>query len=113
MWGRTAQVKPPLSSCCAGLYAPTGGRILLNGKDTAAIAKSSYFDLFSAIFQDYYFLPMTIQQNITASLDYDREKFDLALQKAEMYDKVYALPKGADTLMDRNVYKDAVDFSGR
>lgn len=53
---------------------------------------------------------MTIQQNITASLDYDREKFDLALQKAEMYDKVYALPKGADTLMDRNVYKDAVDF---
>ena len=57
-------------------------------------------------------MPMTIQQNITASLDYDREKFDLALQKAEMYDKVYALPKGADTLMDRNVYKDAVDFSG-
>lgn len=40
------------------------------------------------------------------------KKFDLALQKAEMYDKVYALPKGADTLMDRNVYKDAVDFSG-
>ena len=68
--------------------------------------------MFSTIFQDYYFLPMTIQQNITASLDYDREKFDLALQKAEMYDKVYALPKGADTLMDRNVYKDAVDFSG-
>ena len=110
--GENGAGKTTLIKLLCGLYAPTGGRILLNGKDTATIAKNSYFDLFSAIFQDYYFLPMTIQQNITASLDYDREKFDLALQKAEMYDKVYALPKGADTLMDRNVYKDAVDFSG-
>ena len=110
--GENGAGKTTLIKLLCGLYAPTGGRILLNGKDIATIAKTSYFDLFSAIFQDYYFLPMTIQQNITASLDYDREKFDLALQKAEMYDKVYALPKGADTLMDRNVYKDAVDFSG-
>ena len=110
--GENGAGKTTFIKLLCGLYAPTGGRILLNGKDTATIAKNSYFDLFSAIFQDYYFLPMTIQQNITASLDYDREKFDLALQKAEMYDKVYALPKGADTLMDRNVYKDAVDFSG-
>ena len=110
--GRNGAGKTTLIKLLCGLYAPTGGRILLNGKDIATIAKNSYFDLFSTIFQDYYFLPMTIQQNITASLDYDREKFDLALQKAEMYDKVYALPKGADTLMDRNVYKDAVDFSG-
>ena len=110
--GENGAGKTTLIKLLCGLYAPTGGRILLNGKDTATIAKNSYFDLFSAIFQDYYFLPMTIQQNITASLDYDREKFDLALQKAEMYDKVYALPKCADTLMDRNVYKDAVDFSG-
>lgn len=110
--GENGAGKTTLIKLLCGLYAPTGGRILLNGKDTATIAKTSYFDLFSAIFQDYYFLPMTIQQNITASLGYDREKFDLALKKAEMYDKVYALPKGADTLMDRNVYKDAVDFSG-
>ena len=110
--GENGAGKTTFIKLLCGLYAPTGGRILLNGKDTATIAKNSYFDLFSAIFQDYYFLPMTIQQNITASLDYDREKFDLALQKAEMYDKVYALPKGADTLMDKNVYKDAVDFSG-
>ena len=110
--GENGAGKTTFIKLLCGLYAPTDGRILLNGKDTATIAKSSYFDLFSTIFQDYYFLPMTIQQNITASLDYDREKFDLALQKAEMYDKVYALPKGADTLMDRNVYKDAVDFSG-
>ena len=110
--GENGAGKTTLIKLLCGLYAPTDGRILLNGKDTATIAKNSYFDLFSTIFQDYYFLPMTIQQNITASLDYDREKFDLALQKAEMYDKVYALPKGADTLMDRNVYKDAVDFSG-
>lgn len=110
--GENGAGKTTLIKLLCGLYAPTGGRILLNGKDTATIAKSSYFDLFSAIFQDYYFLPMTIQQNITASLGYDREKFDLALKKAEMYDKVYALPKGADTRMDRNVYKDAVDFSG-
>lgn len=110
--GENGAGKTTLIKLLCGLYSPTDGRILLNGKDTARLAKTSYFDLFSAIFQDYYFLPMTVQQNITASLDYDRGKLDRALQKAEMYDKVSALPNGADTRMDRNVYKDAVDFSG-
>ena len=104
--------KTTLIKLLCGLYSPTDGKILLNGKDKAQITKTSYFELFSAIFQDYYFLPMTIKQNITASIECNEEKFALALKQADMYDKVYSLPNGADTLMDRNVYKDAVDFSG-
>ena len=110
--GENGAGKTTLIKLLCGLYSPTDGKILLNGKDTAKIAKTSYFDMFSAIFQDYYFLPMTIKQNITASIECNEEKFALAMKQADMYDKVYSLPNGADTLMDRNVYKDAVDFSG-
>ena len=110
--GENGAGKTTLIKLLCGLYSPTDGKILLNGKDTAEITKTSYFELFSAIFQDYYFLPMTIKQNITASIECNEEKFTLALKQADMYDKVYSLPNGADTLMDRNVYKDAVDFSG-
>lgn len=110
--GENGAGKTTLIKLLCGLYSPTDGKILLNGKDTAEIAKTSYFDMFSAIFQDYYFLPMTIKQNITASIECNEEKFALAMKQADMYDKVCSLPNGADTLMDRNVYKDAVDFSG-
>lgn len=110
--GENGAGKTTLIKLLCGLYSPTDGKILLNGKDTAEITKTSYFDMFSAIFQDYYFLPMTIKQNITANIECNEEKFALALKQADMYDKVYSLPNGADTLMDRNVYKDAVDFSG-
>ncbi len=110
--GKNGAGKTTLIKLLCGLYSPTDGKILLNGKDTAEITKTSYFDMFSAIFQDYYFLPMTIKQNITASIECNEEKFALALKQADMYDKVYSLPNGADTLMDWNVYKDAIDFSG-
>ena len=110
--GENGAGKTTLIKLLCGLYSPTDGKILLNGKDTAEITKTSYFDMFSAIFQDYYFLPMTIKQNITASVECNEEKFALALKQANMYDKVCSLPNGANSLMDRNVYKDAVDFSG-
>ena len=35
---------------------------------------NSYFNLFSAVFQDYYFMPMTIAENICTTSNYDKEK---------------------------------------
>ena len=110
--GENGAGKTTLIKLLCGLYSAENGEILLNGTDVNTISKSSYFDLFAPIFQDYYFLPMTVQQNITASLDYDKDKLYSAFEKAGIADKINSLPQKENTLMDREVYKDAVDFSG-
>lgn len=110
--GENGAGKTTLIKLLCGLYSPTDGKILMNDTDTVGIAKNSYFDLFSVIFQDYRFLPMTIQQNITASSEYDRDKLYAALEQAGILEKINSLPQKENSLMDKEVYKDAVDFSG-
>lgn len=105
--GKTTAIK-----LLCGLYYPTEGDILINGKSSRDFSSNSYFDLFSAVFQDYNFLPMTIAENITASTDYDKEKLYAALKKAGIMDKIDSLDKKENTLMIKDVHKDAVDFSG-
>lgn len=110
--GENGAGKTTLIKLLCGLYTVADGELLLNGVDTKGISKSSYFDLFSPIFQDYRFLPMTVAQNITATLNYDKEKLFSAFEKAGIADKINSLPNKENSLMDREVYNEAVDFSG-
>lgn len=110
--GENGAGKTTLIKLLCGLYSPTGGNIYINGKDANHISKESCFDLFSAIFQDYYFLPMTIAQNIAAEIDYDQEKLFNAFERAGILDKINSLPDKENSMLDKAVYKNAVDFSG-
>ena len=105
--GKTTAIK-----LLCGLYYPTNGDILINGKSSRDFSSESYFDLFSAVFQDYFFMPMTIAENISAEMDYDKEKLYSAFKKAGILEKINTLPNKENALMDKNVYKNAVDFSG-
>ena len=67
---------------------------------------------FSAVFQDYYFMPMTIAENICTASDYDRKKLFAAFDKAGISEKINSLPLKERTYMIKDVYKDAADFSG-
>ena len=110
--GENGAGKTTLIKLLCGLYSPTNGNIYINGKNANIYAKESLFDLFSTIFQDYYFLPMTIAENICANSDYDKEKLYSAFEKAGISDKINSLGDKENTLMDKAVYKNAVDFSG-
>jgi len=105
--GKTTAVK-----LLCGLYYPTSGEILINGKSNRDFTGNSYFNLFSAVFQDYYFMPMTIAENICATSNYDKEKLFAAFEKAGISDKINTLPDKEKSYMIKDVYKDAVDFSG-
>ena len=105
--GKTTAIK-----LLCGLYYPTEGDILINGKSSKDFSSDSYFDLFSAVFQDYEFLPMTVAENICAKSDYDKERLYSALEQAGIADKIYSLDKKENSFMVKDVYKDAVDFSG-
>lgn len=105
--GKTTAIK-----LLCGLYYPTEGDILINSKSSRDFSSDSYFDLFSAVFQDYNFLPMTIAENICTTSDYDKEKLYSAFDKSGILDKINSLEQKENTLMVKDVYKDAVDFSG-
>ena len=105
--GKTTAVK-----LLCGLYYPTSGEILINGKSSRDFSNDSYFNLFSAVFQDYYFMPMTIAENICTVSDYDRKKLFDEFDKAGISEKINSLPLTEKTYMIKDVYKDAADFSG-
>lgn len=105
--GKTTAVK-----LLCGLYYPTSGDILVNGKSSRDFSSDSYFNLFSAVFQDYYFMPMTIAENISTTSNYDKAKLYAAFEKAGIANKINTLPDKEKSYMIKDVYKEAVDFSG-
>lgn len=105
--GKTTAIK-----LLCGLYYPSEGDILINGRSSREFSSDSYFDLFSAVFQDYCFMPMTIAENITAEQSYDKERLFAAFDKAGITDKINSLSEKENTLMVKDVYKNAADFSG-
>ena len=105
--GKTTAIK-----LLCGLYYPSEGDILINGRSSKEFSSDSYFDLFSAVFQDYCFMPMTIAENITAEQSYDKERLFAAFDKAGITNKINSLSEKENTLMVKDVYKNAADFSG-
>ena len=105
--GKTTAIK-----LLCGLYYPSKGDILINGKSNREFSADSYFNLFSAVFQDYCFMPMTVAENITAEQEYDKDRLYAAFNKAGITDKINTLPEKENTLMVKEVYKNAADFSG-
>lgn len=110
--GENGAGKTTVIKLLCGLYYPSKGDILINGRSSREFSSDSYFDLFSAVFQDYCFMPMTIAENITAEQAYDKERLFAAFDKAGITDKINSLSAKENTLMVKDVYKNAADFSG-
>ena len=76
-------------------------------------SRRDYYDLFSAVFQSFTVLACTVAANVAQSEDnIDMAKVRRCLEKADLCEKIDSLPKGAETLLNREVYEDAVLLSG-
>lgn len=105
--------KTTLVKLLCGLLDPTEGTVLLNGKDIRDFNRRNYYDLFSAVFQEFSMLDVTVAEQIaqtTVGIDYD--KIADCLEKAGLTFTVEKLPKGLETHVGREVHLDGVLFSG-
>ena len=97
-----------------GLLLPDEGEILIDGHPLGEYNRDEIYTLFSIVPQNYTILPTTIAENVAFR---DRSEIDEArllfcLEKAGIADKIRSLPKGIDSMMDKQYDADAVNFSG-
>ncbi len=105
--------KTTLIKLLCGFLDPTRGRVLLNGQDIRKFNRRDYYRLFSAVFQTYSVIPGTIAANVAQREEgICLEKVKDCVEKAGLQKKVESLPQGYETLLNREVYEDAVLLSG-
>lgn len=105
--------KTTLVKLVCGFLDPTEGRILLNGEDIRKFNRNDYYALFSAVFQEFSVLDVTVKENVAQCVDgIDETRVWQCIDKAGLTEKVKSLPKGIETHLGRRVFKDGVEFSG-
>lgn len=105
--------KTTLVKLICGFLDPTEGRILLNGQDIRQYDRRAYYELFSAVFQDFSILDSTVAENVAQEPDYiDRGRVKECLEMAGIWKKIESLPEGMDAHLGKDVYEDGTELSG-
>jgi len=106
--------KTTLVKLICGLYYPTQGEILINGYSIDSFSIEEYYQLIGAVFQDIQILALTIEENVTATIDHqtDKEKFWRALELADLKSKILSLPKKEKTYITQVFDETGVQLSG-
>lgn len=105
--------KTTLIKLLCGLFIPNSGIILVDGKSISEYNIEEYYSKISAVFQDIFTLPISIEENIAgfrANIHYD--KLNEAIEKVGLKNKIDLLPKGTKTKFDKTLFEDATEFSG-
>jgi ABC-type multidrug transport system fused ATPase/permease subunit len=76
-----------------GLYEPTRGEILINGKNRNAYSAKSLRRYMSAVFQDYKIFAMSVEDNIMLGATEDAECLAESMERAGIREKIERLAK--------------------
>lgn len=107
--------KTTLVKLICGLYRPTKGEILVNGKHIDEYNIEEYYTMISAVFQEIRPVCFTMLEYV-ASADLNRptarEDAINAMKLAGVWEKIESLENGIDTHLMKGIYDDGVDLSG-
>ena len=96
------------------LYDPTGGRILLDGKDLREYDLQSLYQTFGIIFQDFGKYAVTVEENIRFGDIHrtpDPARVRYAAEQSAAKDYIEALPNGYDTPLMRIFEQNGMELS--
>ena len=107
--GKTTLIK----NIC-GLYNPTNGNIKINGHDMNEYNIYDYYSMFSVVFQDFHFLPVSIANTVSSKITEhtNREKVTECIRLAGLDNKIDKLDRGIDSMFDKQLNENGIDLSG-
>ena len=112
--GANGAGKTSLVKLLCGLYAPTAGRVSVDGTDLRAFEPGAWRSRVAVLFQDFARYHLPVRDNIglgAPGLAADLDRLRSAAQKAGILDVIDALPHGWDTVLSRE-YTGGTDLSG-
>ena len=106
--------KTTLVKLLCGLTDPTEGCVRYNGVDVREYNRDAYYELFSAVFQQFSLLPVTFVEAVAEEEPdrIDRERVEACLRTAGLWEKIASLPKGMDSEYGRAVNDEGTELSG-
>lgn len=110
--GRNGSGKTTFIKLLCRLYDVDEGEILINGINIKEYTRDSLNNLYSVVFQDYKILSLTVADNISASDECDKAKLCSALDKANINERIEAMPQKEKTYLYKDLDKSGVEISG-
>lgn len=68
--------------------------------------------LFSVVFQDFSLFAVPLSQNVSTSVDYDKEKLWKCLEEAGISDRVRNMPQQENTVLYKELDDNGIEISG-
>jgi len=109
--GENGSGKTTLAKILAGLYRPDAGEVRWDGTQIADVDRGLLRERISVIAQDHANWPLSVLHNITMGRAADSRQLAAAVRAAGADTVIDALPRGYDTLLDRQ-FKDGAELSG-
>ncbi len=91
-------------------YEVEEGEILINDVNINEYDYEDYMKLLAVVFQDFKIISFNVFDNV-AILDYDKEKLDDCLKRAQVYEKIMSLPNKEYTYINKWFDRAGVEFS--
>ncbi|BCD62050.1 ATP-binding cassette, subfamily C, bacterial [Nitratiruptor sp. YY08-26] len=99
--GASGSGKTTLSRLLVGLYVPTKGDIFYNGVSMQEIGLKTIRQHVALVLQTPILFNDTVLFNLTLGKEYPEDKIKEALQMAQIYKVIEALPQGLDTVVGK------------
>ena len=112
--GTNGAGKSTIVKLICGLFKPTEGVILVDGRNALEYDKNTYYKMFSTVFQDYEIYACSVLENVVgsdkteASIRYGKD----CLKRVGLQKKIEELPKQYDTQLLKIIDEEGVDLSG-
>lgn len=98
--GKSGCGKSTLIQLLLGLYEPTAGNVLINGKDVSQYNKATLYEQISTVFQDVLLFKGTIRDNLQMGREVSEQELERGCIAAGIYNHVLTQKNGFDTPLE-------------